>query len=705
MTNIIGGTVVWDLDVDSKGLSSGLVKANKQISEFANKAASSMKKASDSMVASMKRAEQGSKMFTKGVAAAGVAVAGLVVKTTLTAARTETLGVAMNAVAKATGNSVEELAKQETIMKKQGIATQEARTILTKFMQSQLDVADASKISRVAQDLAVIAGKNSSETAETLTTAISNQNVLMLRQFGIVANADDIFDKYAKTLGKGTATTELNTAKTAKNVEKLANLRESLKIARMRRDEFTESTKASTKASANLRIDKLKSQISSLSGNTQVWSKVTDKAADSLTAAQKKQAFLNEILEQGAKASGTYEAAMETAGKKLGSMDRHFQEAANTIGTVFLPAFGDLIDLATEFLKKVTTENVEAVFKAIVEWGPVIAGVIVGGVVPALVLLGKAALVAMAPLLPWIALGAAIGLAVVVVIKVFKGLGEFLPILGDVFGRVFEVVKTKIEGFLEGTKKILTKVVDAVWKFIKAVTAPWRWLYTNVIEPVLLLISAVILRVFFEIGKFVKEWSSRIFNWLNDKLFRPVKDLWIRLVDFTQRTWQSIKDKIMGPVRSATDGVTSLFDRFVSWIKGIWNGIVDFFKGIASSIVSAISKPFDDAKKKVEKTAEKIRRLADKINPFHRESPSLVDNVRRGLGIIKREFASLGTLSIESPSFDSPVASAITGDNFEGSRGGDQFITIEKIEVRDEQDIQALGREFAFRAKIAGAGI
>ncbi len=703
MTRVIGGTVVWNLDVDSGKLSSGLAAASKNINEFANNAAKSMKSATDSMTLSLKKAEAGSKVFAKGVGIASAAIGGLIVKTTLTAARTETLGVAMNAVAKATGNSVTELATQEAIMKKQGIATQEARTILTKFMQSQLDVADASKISRVAQDLAVIAGENSSDTAQTLTTAIANQNVLMLRQFGIVTNANDIFDAYATTLGK---------------------------------------------------------------------------VADDLTGPEKKQAFLNEILKQGALAAGTYEAAMETAGKKLGSLDRHFQEAATVIGTVFLPAFGDLIDIVTVFLKNITPEMVEKVFKIIADWGPIVAGAIIGGLVPAFVALTIAAWALIAPLIPFILVGAAVGLAVVLLIKIFKAFGKFLPVLGEVLSAVFDSIKRKAQefadklkevmvsmreswtktinrisskmiDFLQATKAILSKIVAAVWGFIKTVTAPWRWLYRNVIEPIMLLIQAIILRVFFEIGKFVIKWSGKIISWIKEKLIIPLLKAWQELVRATEKAWEDMLEKIRGPIEIATKQVTDKINSFASWLKGVWNtilsftisvwqriknaligpinaardwitdklgslkswikntwdDIVTFFKNIASQIVSAITKPFDDAKRKIEKTAEEIRKLADKINPFHKESPSLVDNVRKGLGIIKKEFASLGNISIESPSFDSPAINTILSDDFEGSAGGTQNITIEKIVVRDEQDIQALGREFAFRAGIAGAGL
>ena len=212
----------------------------------------------------------------------------------MTAARTETLGVAMDAVAKATGTSIPILREQEEILKKQGITTQEARGILTLFMQSQLDVADASKIARVAQDLAVISGENSSEAARTLTNAIASQEPMLLRNYGIVKNLPDIYEEYGKQLGLVTEETDKN-GKVSK-----------------------------------------------------AWSR-------ELTEVEKKQAFMNTILEQGAKVSGVYETAMDKVGKKMTSLPRYFEEAANTIGEVFLPALNIGVDALTNFLKAIPT--------------------------------------------------------------------------------------------------------------------------------------------------------------------------------------------------------------------------------------------------------------------------------------------------------------------------------------------------------------
>jgi len=327
-------------------------------------------------------ATSASNMFAGALLAITLAASGVIAKSTLTAARTETMGVAMYSIAKATNTSTKVLAEQEEILKKQGITTQEARRALMLFMQSELDVAAASKVARVAQDLAVIAGENSSQTTGKLTEAIVNQNVLMLRQFGIVKNSNDIFDAYGKTLNK---------------------------------------------------------------------------SGKELTEMEKRQAFLNVILMEGKKVAGAYEAAMTTAGKKLTSLPRYFEEAANAIGEVFLPAFADLIDALTAFLKQVNPANIRKVFTVFMENLPLIAGIIIGGLIPAFIALGKAFWISVLPaiiaLLPYIAIGGLIGLGIKALIDHFGTFGEMMVFLEgktQPFVDAIEVGITRIKQILKG---------------------------------------------------------------------------------------------------------------------------------------------------------------------------------------------------------------------------------------------------------------
>lgn len=122
-----------------------------------------------------------------------------------TAARTEVLDIAMQSVARSSGYAIAALNAQRMSVMDLGIAEQEATQILTRFMQAQLNTADAAKLARVAQDAAVIAGYNSSQAAEQMTEAIAKQRPELLSAFGMTRNMLEIYKDYAATVGKTTA--------------------------------------------------------------------------------------------------------------------------------------------------------------------------------------------------------------------------------------------------------------------------------------------------------------------------------------------------------------------------------------------------------------------------------------------------------------------------------------------------------------------
>ena len=77
------------------------------------------------------------------------------------------------------------------------------------------------------------------------------------------------------------------------------------------------------------------------------------KNADELTEQEIIQARTNEVLRQGVAIAGTYEAAMETAGKQMLSMDRQIEEIRLAIGQVFLPVLSEAVELLYDAAKAI----------------------------------------------------------------------------------------------------------------------------------------------------------------------------------------------------------------------------------------------------------------------------------------------------------------------------------------------------------------
>jgi hypothetical protein len=239
----------------------------------------------------------------------------------ITAAQTETINVAMLAVARATGTSAAALEDQKKAVMDLGIAEQEATQMLTRFMQAQLDVTQASRLARVAQDAAVLAGENSSVAAAQITEAIAKQRPELLNAYGMTRNLNDIYADYAQQAGIVVTTTD----KYGKTVRHLT------------RD---------------------------------------------LTDVEKKMAMLNYIFREGKRITGSYEAAMGTVGKKLGSIEKLalpkklMQELKTALaGPLLLPALNVWVDhiiVSLERAKKWAVDNKVV----LISWGQTIANAI-----------------------------------------------------------------------------------------------------------------------------------------------------------------------------------------------------------------------------------------------------------------------------------------------------------------------------------------
>jgi hypothetical protein len=217
-------------------------------------------------------------MRNTGIALTAVATGGaaLITKSTLLAARVETLGVVMQQVGKNAGFSAAEMSDFEKGVREMGITTQVARTSLIRLIQANIDLSKSSELARLAQDAAVIAGINSSEAFERMVHGINTLNPRVLKTMGLVISLEQGYANYAKQMG--ITTNEIDTA-------------------------------------------------------------------------TKKQIAVNLVLEAGTRIAGSYEAAMDTAGKRMTSIARHAEEAERAFGEAFLPAFVLVIDATTAAFK------------------------------------------------------------------------------------------------------------------------------------------------------------------------------------------------------------------------------------------------------------------------------------------------------------------------------------------------------------------
>ncbi|MHA2135277.1 MAG: hypothetical protein ACW99J_15560, partial [Candidatus Thorarchaeota archaeon] len=221
------------------------------------------------------RAMQG---FGVALGAVGVAGAALIKESTMLAARTQALGVVTLQLGENVGYSAEEMRRFEQGVKGQGITLRHSRQAIAMMIQANVDLAQSTKLAALAQDAAVIANLNSSETFTRLIAVIQTGNIRMARHLGLVVDFQKAYQDFAKQQG--------------------------------------------------ISVKELDQQ-------------------------QKVQIRVNEIMRAGVNITGAYDAAMETAGKKMLSLERHVENAMVAIGDSFLPILAEVVDTTTEWLEAI----------------------------------------------------------------------------------------------------------------------------------------------------------------------------------------------------------------------------------------------------------------------------------------------------------------------------------------------------------------
>ena len=290
--------------------------------------------------------------------------------------------------------------------------------------------------------------------------------------------------------------------------------------------------------------------------------------------------------------------------------------------------------------------------------------------------------------LPMVLMAAAIAALIAIGVLLYKN----WDLIKEKAIELFETVKTALVEFYENNVKPILEAVGAVFTWVwESIIKPvidkivayykfWYdilfWVWNSLIYPILTLIAAIFLRIFHTIFTVIKTnlektWAfwkglfETIWAWVKpwlELLASFIKERWENIKRNTQIVWNWIKEHILKPLSDAWDGVVEVANSILSFIETTWNGIVSFLKNVAGKIIDAIVEPFRKAKEQVEEWARKIREVAEQINPFHRESPSLVDNVRAGVKAIQDAYTKLG-MSIE------PNLSGVTN-----SRGGNTVI-------------------------------
>jgi len=278
----------------------------------------------------------------------------------------------------------------------------------------------------------------------------------------------------------------------------------------------------------------------------------------------------------------------EVLAQNYGKVNEALRKTPQGQMTAFKNTFGDFMELVGEFTSNLVSpligafndwmesmggpegmlQSLKNLFTEIQPWLPVIAGAIIGGLVPAFVAMGAAIWGALAPLLPFIAAGAALGFGIKLLMDRFGGLQGVMQKLQPVIQVMTDLWQKYLQPALMEIWRVFTErllpALKKLWDQISPILIP-------VLKTLGIILGAV---VFAQIMIFVNalrlgiEWLSNIIGWVASAIG------WLK-------NFVGSVGRIAGQIGSALGGV---YNAIVTPFQKAF----DFITGIPGRIVGAI---------------------------------------------------------------------------------------------------------------------
>lgn len=200
---------------------------------------------------------------------------------------------------------------------------------------------------------------------------------------------------------------------------------------------------------------------------------------------------------------GSARAAATTFGGQLKQLWNIINDGMEVIGGFIAGAIRPFVQGILDFIANAggvegVLKGMGAAFQGVVPILPILAGAIIGGLVPAMIAFGASTWTAMAPLLPFLAAGAAIAALIMVIVNALGGWGAVANAIKPALEGVFNFIKQGLQAMAPLFTAIgnLFKAVGGFLAEAFRVAAPIIMQIASVVGPILIAVWGVVVQVF-----------------------------------------------------------------------------------------------------------------------------------------------------------------------------------------------------------------
>lgn len=433
--------------------------------------------------------------------------------------------------------------------------------------------------------------------------------------------------------------------------------------------------------------------------------------------------MLEKMFNNAGEGAGRFARAFELQGGTFNQVMSNFKDNIAIAMSEFVKQTGifdavkNALSGVTQALTNLTRPENMAKIIEIFGWMrdnfPIVAGIILGGLTPAIVALAGGFIALMAPLIPFMIAGAAIGAIIKVIVDAFGGWNNMMTALQPALQAIGEVFNNWILPPLRDIwNTISTQLIPALqslWNIIAPILVPILQVLAEILVGAVLAAIIVVVNVL----KFFIEIITAVVVKV-DQGAKMIVSIW---------TWlkTNIIDTTLAFVNMVLNLITNLINSFVNAIRNalapvlgafnaIWNGIVNTLSGWVhnlfdwgSRLIHALADGIRSAIGAVVGAISDVLNKARSLLQGHSPPPegpfkdldkwgynvgmSWVEGFRQAVGgltlpsIAQGDFAGVG------------VPAGMSGV-------GTQNITMYIDKVGDQQDVDAIGRELAFRVGV-----